>query len=440
VARRAHETQPPPCAVGDGAQEAMTRKEICCMKTLTVALATCLLALSATEPARAADSTKAPAGSTAARGDVRQASHDFQLNMLDPALWTVDTVHLGTRQLQITADRNSEATVIRPTWSASDLASSEADIRNVENSRLHLYQTIQASDCTQAEVEFEILIPTEYVQEGKLRLVFSLQAGAKGDYLFNGRTFKMSDFAGAPGQYQRIRVKANQDFTDAPSPKKLRAIERVNFIFHRNGSMVAAPIKIRRITIALHSDRIVPPEPEAKIVNPNSHYAFRYGSKPAIERVLARISDENLDIARRLNDDASGLLLTPLWLKAQMPVGHSGKVSLVQPLGGMHDFEKFEVRYTLNIPRAYFEEGKLDLYLFIQAGEAGFHRWSGAQRKLSSFVLDAGRDAVLTLTDRDFASHGKQRNQIEFVGLQLVPSGSTLNMPMTLKSIEVKLH
>jgi hypothetical protein len=182
------------------------------------------------------------------------------------------------------------------------------------------------------------------------------------------------------------------------------------------------------------------PEPEAKVVNPNSRYAFRYDSKPAIDRIFARVSDENLDIARRLNDDASGLLLTPLWLKAQMPVGHSGKVSLVQPLGGMHDFEKFEVRYTLNIPRAYFDEGKLDVYLFIQAGEEGFHRWSGAQRKLSSFVLDAGRDAVLTLTDRDFVSHGKQRHQIEFVGLQLVPSGSTLNLPMTLKSIEIKLQ
>lgn len=359
--------------------------------------------------------------------------------MLHPPLWTVDTVHLGTRQLQIDADRNDEATVIRPTWSARDLASPEADIRNVENSRLHVYQTIRASDCTQAEVEFEILMPMEYVREGKLRLVFSLQAGAKGDYLFSGRTFKMSDFASAAGQYQRIRVKAAEDFTDAPSPKKLRAIERVNFIFHRNGSMVTAPIRIRRVTIDLYSDRIVPPKPEAKTVNPNSHYAFRYNSKPAIDRVFARLSDESLDIARRLNDDASGLLLTPLWLKAQMPVGHSGKVSLIQPLGGMHDFERFEIRYTLNVPRAYFDEGKLDLYLFIQAGEEGFHRWSGTQRRLSSFVLDAGRDAVLTLTDRDFASHGKQRNQIEFVGLQLVPNGSVLNLPMTLKSIEVNL-
>jgi len=409
------------------------------MRPLTAALAACLLTLFAAQTARAAETAKTAAGTSAARGEVRQAGPDFQLNMLDPALWTVDTVHLGTRQLKVTADRSSEATVIHPTWSAADTASPEAGIRNVENSRLHLYQTIKASDCTQAVVEFEILIPVEYVQEGKLRLVFSLQAGAKGDYLFNGRTFRMSDFAGAAGQYQRIRVKAAEDFTDAPSPKKLRAIERVNFIFHRNGSMVAAPIKIRRVTIDLHSDRIVPPEPEARIVNPRSHYAFRYDTEPVIAGLVARTSDETIDIARRLNDESSGLLLTPLWLKHQMPAGHSGKVSLVQPLGGMHDFVRFQIRYTLNIPRAYFDEGKLDLYLFIQAGAEGFHRWSGSQRRLSSFAADADSDVVLTLTERDFAQQGKQRNQIEFVGLQLVPNGSALNLPLLLKSIEVQL-
>ena len=86
-----------------------------------------------------------------------------------------------------------------------------------------------------------------------------------------------------------------------------------------------------------------------------------------------------------------------------------------------------------------FDEGKLDLYLFIQAGAEGFHRWSGSQRRLSSFVADADRDVVLTLTERDFAQQGKQRNQIEFVGLQLIPNGSALNQPLLLKSIEVQL-
>jgi hypothetical protein len=409
------------------------------MKTWTRTLIACLLVALATPVVRAADTAKGSAGSITARGEVRKAGPDFQLNMLEPALWTVDTVHLGTRQLQIDADRDSEATVIRPTWSVSDLASPEADIRNVENSRLHIYQTIKASDCTQADVEFEILIPMEYIREGKLRLVFSLQAGAKGDYLFNGKTFRMSDFSGAAGQYQRVRVKASQDFTDAPSPKKLRAIERVNFIFHRNGSMVAAPILIRRVTIDLNSDRIVPPQPDAKVINPRSHYAFRYDTETVIAGVVARTSDETIDIGRRLNDASSGLLLTPMWLKSQMPAGHSGKVSLVQPLGSMHDFERFQIKYTLNIPRAYFNEGKLDLYLFIQAGAEGFHRWSGSQRRLSSFIADADRDVVLTLTERDFAQQGKQRNQIEFVGLQLTPNGSALNLPLLLKSIEVQL-
>jgi len=40
-----------------------------------------------------------------------------------------------------------------------------------------------------------------------------------------------------------------------------------------------------------------------------------YKAKPAIERVFARLSDENLVIARRPKDDASGLLLTPVVVK-----------------------------------------------------------------------------------------------------------------------------
>ncbi|MDH4391307.1 MAG: hypothetical protein QE285_07770 [Aquabacterium sp.] len=49
------------------------------------------------------------------------------------------------------------------------------------------------------------------------------------------------------------------------------------------------------------------------------------------------------------------------------------------------------------------------------------------------------RNAVLILTDRDFATHEMARNQIVFVGLQLVPNGSLLNVPMTLKRIELTL-
>ena len=37
------------------------------------------------------------------------------------------------------------------------------------------------------------------------------------------------------------------------------------------------------------------------------------------------------------------------------------------------------------------------------------------------------------------AQHGKQRNQIEFVGLQWIPNGSALNLPLLLRSIEVQL-
>jgi hypothetical protein len=38
------------------------------------------------------------------------------------------------------------------------------------------------------------------------------------------------------------------------------------------------------------------------------------------------------------------------------------------------------------------------IYLFIQAGPAGFDRWSGTQRALSSFADKAGQDIVLTMT------------------------------------------
>jgi hypothetical protein len=116
---------------------------------------------------------------------------------------------------------------------------------------------------------------------------------------------------------------------------------------------------------------------------------------------------------------------------------------LKQTLGTPHNFAQFEVQYQLNIPRAYFDEGKLDIYLCIQAGSAGNGVWSGAQRKLASFADKAGQDVVLTLTQDDFlpghGGHGKKRNKIEYVALQLVPHGSVVTEPILLKRITVKL-
>ena len=74
-----------------------------------------------------------------------------------------------------------------------------------------------------------------------------------------------------------------------------------------------------------------------------------------------------------------------------------------------------------------------------QAGQAGYDRWSGTQRALSSFADKAGQDIVLTMTGQDFLQQGKKRNQIEVVGLQLNPHGSTVTAPITLKSITVNL-
>ena len=374
-------------------------------------------------------------GSSVHHGATR-SSYDIELDMSDPDSWTVDTVHLGTRQLEIAYDPEEQSAVITPAWSEADRNSSVAGNRNVDHSKLHIYQLIEASDCTQADAYFEINLPLEYIEEGKLEFVFSLQAGAKGDYLFNGRTFTMADFAGGGGQYKKMIVNVS-DFNE-PAEKQ-RAIERVNFIFHRNGSMISEPIKIRRFGIALNSEKITPPKEDVKVKNPFSYYQFTYDTPASIDGFKARISTEDMDITRQLNKTKTAMELIPQWQEGQIPEGHSGKVTLVQPLGGIHDFERFEVQYAINVPQAYFEEGKLDIYLFIQAGQAGYDRWSGTQRALSSFADKAGQDIVLTMTGQDFLQQGKKRNQIEVVGLQFNPHGSTVTEPIILKSITVNL-
>jgi hypothetical protein len=361
---------------------------------------------------------------------------DLRVDLTKPALWTVDTVHLGNHQLELRADATEPTLTIKPLWSSQDRSSEIKGISNVETSRLHIYQLMPVRDCTQVEVEFEVNMPREYVEEGKMQLVFSLQAGAQGDYLFNGRTFTMADFANSAGRYKKIRIVA-LDFNEPED--KLRAIERINLLLHRRGSMVSAPIGIRNLGLRFHTTRIVPPAPEAVVVNPKSFYSFAYDNASTISAIAARISDEDLDVGRSLDAKKAALKLSPQWAPGQLPPGHSGKVTLAQPLGGIHNFDRFEVKYAMNIPKAYFDEGKLNLYLFVQAGSAGYGRWSGAERKLATLAGEAGNDVVLTLTDEDFRSHGKKRNQIEVVGLQLIPNGSKVTDPIILKSITVNL-
>ena len=72
---------------------------------------------------------------------------------------------------------------------------------------------------------------------------------------------------------------------------------------------------------------------------------------------------------------------------------------------------------ALNIPKAYFNEGKMQITPFVQAGEQGFYVWSGVSRDLSDYTKKAGQDLVLTLSTEDFRiNKQKKKNLIEIVG------------------------
>jgi len=363
-------------------------------------------------------------------------SSDLTLDLSDPKDWIIDTMHLGTKQVEIAYDAADQSAVITPTWSKSDRQSTEVSEQNVDHGRLHLYQHVEAMDCTQAVSSFEIRMPKEYVDEGKLELVFALQAGEKGDFLFNGRTFTMNDFATSDGEFKKLIV--NPSDYNEPS-EKLRSIERVSFILERQGSVVSAPVKIRRIAMDRNTEKIVPPAEEVRIQNPKSHYEFNYTKQVELDGLQVRVSNESMDITRRIRRSEDGVELIPQWKEGQIPKGHTGNVVLVQSLGAPHHFDPFEVEYLLQIPKAYFDEGKLELYLFVQAGEAGHYRWSGTQRPLASIAEKADQDVVLRMTDEDFRTQGKKRNQIEMVGIQFNRNGSTVTEPFVLKRIVVKL-
>lgn len=234
-------------------------------------------------------------------------TNDIKLNMSDPKLWTVDVVHLGSKQIDISYNTKEEAVVMLPKWSKDDLKSNDVATSNVENGRLHSYQHIKMSDCSQSEVSFEISMPKEYIDEDKMEFVFSLQASTAGDYMFNGRTFKMSDFKGSAGKYKKMIV-VPADYHEDPA--KLRKIERVNIIFERRGSVVSAPIKIRNLQIKLNEDKIVPPAPDLMVTNPKSYYQFNYNTQEAINALEVRVSPESMDITRRLNKSGDGMALT----------------------------------------------------------------------------------------------------------------------------------
>ena len=364
-------------------------------------------------------------------------SKTLELDMSNPKLWTVDVVHLGSKQIDITYDAKDNAVVMLPTWSRNDASSTDVAVRNVENGRLHSYQHIEPADCTQSQVQFEINLPQAYIDEGKMEFVFSLQAGAAGDYLFNGHTYKMADFAGSGGTYQKMVVVPADYHEDL---EKLRKIERVNLIFERRGSVVSSPIKIRNLRISLNENKIVPPAADVHVTNPQSLYKFTYNTQKAIDALEVRISAESMDITRQLNTAGDGLALIPQWGKGQVPEGHSGDVTIAQKLGAPHNFEPFRIEYVFTIPQAYLNDAKFQIVPFVQAGKQGYYVWSGVAKDLSLFAGKAGQDVVLILSTEDFlVNKQKKKNLIEMIGFKLDRHGSTVSEPILLKSITVKL-
>jgi hypothetical protein len=363
---------------------------------------------------------------------------EITLDMSDPQLWTVDVVHLGSKQIDISYDAQDNAAILLPKWSKDDVSSPDVAVRNIRNGRLHSYQHIPLSDCSQSEVTFEINIPQAYIDEGKMEFVFSLQASAAGDYLFNGHTFKMPEFSGNGGKYKRMAV-VPADYNE-PSIKQ-RKIERVNIIFERRGSVVSAPIKIRNLKIKLNRDKIVPEPPDPVVTNPKSFYQFNYNTQAAIDQLEVRISAESMDIIRKLSKAGGGMALIPLWGEGQIQEGHTGDVIICQSIGTPHNFEPFKTEYVFNIPKAYFDEGKMQITPFVQAGEKGYYVWSGVSRDLTSLAARAGQDIVITLSTQDFlVNKQKKKNLIETVGFKLDRHGSTVTEPIILKSITVRLN
>ncbi len=128
-------------------------------------------------------------------------------------------------------------------------------------------------------------------------------------------------------------------------------------------------------------------------------------------------------------------------MQGKIPVGHTGDVTIVQPLRALHNFEPFKMEYVFNIPKAYIDEGKMQIVPFVQAGEKGFYVWSGVTRNLTSFAGKGDQDIVITLSTEDFlVNRQKKKNLIEMVGFKFERHGSTLTEPIILKTITIRLE
>ena len=61
---------------------------------------------------------------------------DLRVDLTKPALWTVDTVHLGNHQLTLRADATEPTLTIEPLWTAQDRSSEIKGIRRKNILRL----------------------------------------------------------------------------------------------------------------------------------------------------------------------------------------------------------------------------------------------------------------------------------------------------------------
>jgi len=54
----------------------------------------------------------------AATTQASEREFDIRVNLTEPTLWTIDTVHLGNHQLSLSPDSTAAVLAVRPLWSA----------------------------------------------------------------------------------------------------------------------------------------------------------------------------------------------------------------------------------------------------------------------------------------------------------------------------------
>jgi hypothetical protein len=138
-----------------------------------------------------------------------------------------------------------------------------------------------------------------------------------------------------------------------------------------------------------------------RIKNSRSFYEFTYTTQRDVDGLEARVSAESMDITRRVNEAGDGVALIPQWKEGQVPEGHTGN-------GAPYDFELFEAQYVLNVPRAYFAEGKLDVDILYNNASVMGHIGS-----LWKFTTDHGFPHRTPRRDARFAApHGAVRDSV----------------------------